>query len=502
MDRAVAGRRATVERPLRGRFPTGDSGAERLPALETAAAEGYKRPATHSPAASRPGPTMLDRILIVDDEPLVLETLSEVLSSEGYPVSQAPDAREGLDVLAREPHALVLSDIRMPGMDGVEFLREVRRLHPGTDVVLMTGYGSLDGAIDAMALGAADYLIKPLKPKEILARVRSILTRRRLESEVHSLHSALRSRYDMHNLVAESPRMSALVAAVRRVKDGSEPLMVYGESGSGRHFLARTIHYASERRSHEFALVDARVTAPLDLAAMLFGVRTPGGRRRRGLLEKVEKGTVHIASLEAMPKDLQQRLGAALSTRKLDVGEKVVDLECRVIISSDEPPIDLLKSARLVNELALLRECPALHVPPLRQRKEDLAGLVAVFVETYSSEHGRSIRVGSGVIELLASHQFPGNVTQLFAVLTNAAKYSVDGELSVDSIERALRQSSLAEDRGIADHLGDREYQVILRAVQRNPGRLDHAAKELGISRTTLWRRMRKHGIKLEGEEE
>ena len=123
-------------------------------------------------------------------------------------------------------------------------------------------------------------------------------------------------------------------------------------------------------------------------------------------------------------------------------------------------------------------------------------------METYSSEHGRSIRVGSGVIALLASHQFPGNVTQLFAVLTNAAKYSVDGELSVDSIERALRQSSLAEDRGIADHLGDREYQVILRAVQRNPGRLDHAAKELGISRTTLWRRMRKHGIKLEGEEE
>jgi transcriptional regulator of acetoin/glycerol metabolism len=125
---------------------------------------------------------------------------------------------------------------------------------------------------------------------------------------------------------------------------------------------------------------------------------------------------------------------------------------------------------------------------------------VAVFVETHSSEQGRSVRVGSGVIELLSSHQFPGNVTQLFAVLANAATHSVDGEISVESVERALRQSNLVEDKGIADHLGDREYQIVLRAVQRNPGRLDQAARELGVSRTTLWRRMKKHGIKLEGE--
>lgn len=443
---------------------------------------------------------MLDRILIVDDEPLVLETLSEVLSSQGYPVSQASDARAGLDVLAREPHALVLSDIRMPGMDGVEFLREVRKVHPGTDVVLMTGFGSLDGAIDAMALGAADYLIKPLKPKEILARVRSILTRRKLESEVHSLHSALRSRFDMHNLVAESPRMSALVAAVRRVKDATETLVIFGQPGSGRRFLARTVHYSSERRSSEFALLDARVPPPGGIEAALFGARTPGGRRRRGVLEKVERGTVHIASVEALATDLQVRLGAALVTRKLDVGEKIVDLECRVIVSSDEPPIDLLNSRRLPSELGTLKECAALHMPPLRQRIEDLPGLVAVFVETHSSEHGRSVRVGSGVIELLSSHQFPGNVTQLFAVLSNAATHSVDGEISVESVERALRQSNLVEDKGIADHLGDREYQIVLRAVQRNPGRLDQAARELGVSRTTLWRRMKKHGITLEGE--
>ena len=184
---------------------------------------------------------MLDRILIVDDDPLVLQTLSDVLTHEGFHVSKASSGRDALDLLGREPHALLLSDIRMPEVDGMELLSEVRRVHPGTDVVLMTGYGSLDGAIDSMMIGAADYLIKPLKPREVIARIRSILQRRRLEAELHSLQSELRSRYDMHNIVAASPRMMAVVPAVQRVRDSSEPVVLSGEEGSGRRFLATAV---------------------------------------------------------------------------------------------------------------------------------------------------------------------------------------------------------------------------------------------------------------------
>jgi DNA-binding NtrC family response regulator len=440
---------------------------------------------------------MLDRILIVDDEPLVLETLAEVLGTEGHPVSKAADAAEGLRSLADEPHALVLSDIRMPGMDGIEFLREVRRLHPGTDVMLMTGFGSLDGAIDAMALGASDYLMKPLKSKEILARVRAILTRRRLESELHALHSELRSRFDMHNLVAESPRMLALVTAVRHVCDTDDTLLIHSEPGSGSRFLARAIHYSGRRRNEEFLAIDARTVRSDDLESALFGHQTPGGRRRRGALERVGAGTVHLGGLEFLAPALQARLGAALGTRRLNVGEREIELDCRLILSCEQPPAELFQSGHIKSELDLLRQAATLHMPSLAQRREDLPGLVAVFVESHASEHGRSLRLQPGVLDRLSSQHFPRNVAQLFAALSNAATFAVDGELTLECIDRSLRQSSLSEDHGIADHLGDREYQIVVRAVQRNPGRLDKAAKELGISRTTLWRRMRKYDIKL-----
>lgn len=441
---------------------------------------------------------MLDRILIVDNEPLVLETLAEVLGSDGYPVTKAQDASVGLRALADEPHALVLSDIRMPGMDGIEFLREVRRMHPGTDVMLMTGFGSLDGAIDAMALGASDYLMKPLKSKEILARVRAILTRRRLESELHALHSELRSRYDMHNLVAESPRMHALVTAVRRVCDTDEPLLLHAEPGSGCRYLARSIHYSGRRRNEEFLAIDARAVQAHDLEAALFGHETVGGRRRRGALERVGAGTVHLAGLEFVSPALQTRLGETLASHRLDLGgRREIELDCRLVLSCEEPPAELFQSGRLTPALDRLREAAWLHMPSLAQRREDLPGLVAVFVESYASEHGRSLRLQPGIIDRLSTQHFPRNVAQLFAALSNAATFALDGELTLECLERSLRQSSLSEDHGIADHLGDREYQVVVRAVQRNPGRLDKAARELGISRTTLWRRMRKYDIKL-----
>jgi DNA-binding NtrC family response regulator len=438
---------------------------------------------------------MLDRILIVDDDPLVLQTLSEVLTREGFHVSKASSAHEALDLLAREPHALLMSDIRMPGIDGMELLAEVRRVHPGTDVMLMTGYGSLDGAIDSMMLGAADYLIKPIKPREVIARIRSILQRRRLEAELHSLQSELRSRYDMHNIVAASPRMMAVVPAVQRVRDSAEPVVLSGEEGSGRRFLARTIHYSGARRAREFALVDASVPPPDGLETLLFGEVRLNGRRRRGLLERAEGGTVHLAAFDAIDPALQLRIAEVIETRRLPAEADGAPLDTRLILSVDDARPE---RGERVREPAALRKLVTLHVPPLRQRIEDVPGLVAVFLEEFALEHGRTLRIGPRVVEILSAHPFPGNVRQLFAVLGHSAMLSIDGVLSASNLERSLRQSDLGEQRPISDHLGDREYQLVLKAVQRNPGRLDQAARELGVSRTTLWRRMRKYNIRLE----
>jgi DNA-binding NtrC family response regulator len=444
---------------------------------------------------------MLDRILVVDDEPIVLEVVADVLAREGFQVSQALDGRSALAVLEREPHGLVLCDLHMPGMGGLELLKEVLRCHPGTDVIIMTGFGTVDGAIDALAQGAADYVTKPLKPREIVARIRAILQRRKLEAEVHSLQSELRSRYDRHNLVAVSPRMMGVASALARISTSEDPVVLYGEPGSGLRFLACAVHYQSPRRDGAFLCVDCDSEAREGVGAAIFGRREDGQRLQRGALERAQDGSLHLRRVEALPHPVQAKLAAALQSRRFarEYDGEEIPLGARLIVSASAPLSELLSDGRLAPELAVLNDCVTITMPPLRLRSQDLPGLVSVFVDQYAVEHGQMLRVAPEAIDLLRGQDFPGNVRQLFAVLRHAATLSPDGTLRREALERSLRQSSLATTAAsapIAHHLEDWEHQLVLRAVHRHPGRLDEAARELGLSRTTLWRRMRKYGIR------
>jgi two-component system response regulator HydG len=445
---------------------------------------------------------MLDRILVVDDEPIVLDILGEVLAREGFHVSKTHDAQNALEVLARDPHELVLCDIRMPGMDGFEFLRHVHRGHPATDVVLMTGYASLDGAIDAMTLGAADYLIKPLKPKEVVARIHAILQRRRLEAELHSLQSELRSRYEIHNVVAFSARMRAVVSALRRVADQTDPVVFCGEAGTGRRFVARTLHYTSQRREHPVAILNCANPFHSDLRVEVFGLAKNGRRVYRGQIDRCRNGSLHLADFEGLPRELQIQIVDVLRAGQYTpVGaEQPLPLETRVTLSLSAPASELIERGTLAPELSPMKDFVTITVPSLRQRIEDLPGLVSAFVDSYAIDHGQTLRVAPESLKVFSGYEFPGNVSELNALLAHAAKNSLDGALSVELVERSFRQASAGANPVVtpmSDQLDDREYQLVLRAVSRHPGRLDQAAKELGISRTTLWRRMRKYGIKL-----
>ena len=446
---------------------------------------------------------MLDRILVVDDEPVVLDFLSDVLTREGFQVSLATQAHEALERLDETPHDLVLCDIRMPGMDGFELLRTVCRRHPGTDVILMTGHASVDGAIDALTLGAADYLIKPLKPKEIEARIRACLERRKLEAQIHALRSELRSRYQRHNIVAESPRMTAVVAALHRVAGLDEPVLLCGETGSGRHFLARAIHHASGRRDEPIAEFDCDQTPPRKAGELLFGRPAAGARRQPGQLERLAGGTLLLAEFQHLSPEVQRDVGRALTSGSWRAsGEREERaLRTRLLFSTSIAPGELIGSGKVVPELAAVADLVTLHVPPLRERADDLPGLVRAWIDEYAVEHGRMLEVPPETLGLLSSWSFEGNVRQLELVLGHAATLSSENLLSPDVVQRALeRDAPMAAGTGrISDHLDEREYQLVLRAVQRYPRRLDEAARELGVSRTTLWRRMRKYEIRLPG---
>lgn len=445
---------------------------------------------------------MTGRILIVDDESLVLSVLAEVLTSAGFDVNPASNAQAALDCLAREAHDIVLCDICMPGMDGMELLREVRRTQPSTDVILMTGYGSLDGAVDAMALGAADYLMKPLKPKEILARLRAVLERRRLETELQLLQSELRSRYHLHNVVAISPRMTALVSGLRRTATASDTAVLCGEPGSGRAFLARALHYSSNRHDHPFAFVSL-AGAPTEVAcAELFGRRTTERKIQRGQFDRTRLGTLVLRDLDRVARDAQQALGEALSRGRYRIADSADEapIESRIMVTLSGPPAELLARGTLHPSLAPLVDAVAIHVPALADRVDDVPGLIASFLTHYGNEHGRPLHIAAEAVERIRHTAFPGNVAQLFAVLGQCAALAPRGRIEDETLELILRQTGLAGANAwapMAEHLGDREKLLVMRAVSSHPGKLDQAAKELGISRTTLWRRMRKYGIRL-----
>ncbi len=448
---------------------------------------------------------MLGRILIVDDEPSVLHVLKHVLASPDYVVCAVDSCAAALEVLAREPYEVVLCDIRMPGMDGYELLRELRRSHPGTDVVLMTGYGTLDGAVDAMALGAADYLMKPLKPKEVLARIGAVLERRRLEAELFSLRTQLRSRQQLQNVIAISAGMTTLVSALRRVALGDELAVLYGEPGSGRAFLGRTLHHLSPRRDGPFAYQSLLGVSAAELQTTLFGRRAADRTSRRGQFERTGGGTLVLGNVESLDPEAQVALGRALTDGSFQPMDSttVLKLDTRIMLTLSRPAAELLAAGQLQPELAFLSGVIGIEVPPLRDRCEDLPGLIADFLTSFGNENGVAMQISADAIERLRATTFPGNVAQLFSVLRQCATLSPRGRIEDSTLDLTLRQTGLAASSfwaPMAEHLGDREKLLVMRAVADHPGRLDSAAQELGISRTTLWRRMRKYGIRLQLE--
>lgn len=440
---------------------------------------------------------MQDRILVVDDDPLVLDVVAAALERESFQVSKVRDGASALELLRREPHELVLCDMRMPGVDGNELLGQVSRQHPGTDVVIMTGYATREGALDALARGAADYLVKPLSPKDVVQTCRGILERRRLESELRAVKSQLRSRFEHHNIVAVSPRMEALLAALGRLSESDAPVLLCGEVGTGRRFFARTLHQTGRRREQPYAEIPCDTTPADGVHRDLVGAHPPGERLRRGRLERLAEGTLHLYRAELLEPELQSWLADILERgeyRRPGVSQPL-PLRTRMILSLSGAPDELVEQGRLVPGLARAGDCVTVHVPPLASRVEDIPGLVRVFLDMHAVENGRAVQVTPATVELLSRQRFPGNVRQLFATLMHCASLVSDGMITPELAERSLRKADLLADATpMAKHLGDREFEVLRKAIGKH-SRLDDVARHLGISRTTLWRRMRKYGL-------
>jgi DNA-binding NtrC family response regulator len=446
----------------------------------------------------------IPRVLIVDDEPYVRESLAEVLGAEGFEVRTASAAGEALELLESLDFDVVLTDLRLGEPDGLWLLERVRAAHPSLPVILFTGAGSVRDAVQAMKVGAFDFVLKPVDPEELSVLVRRATEHRALLAEVGQLRRKLRDLRGPRRMVGSSLALRQVLEAVERVGPTEATVFVTGESGTGKELVAEAIHRASPRRECELVEVNCAAIPEELFESELFGHRrgsfTGAVSDRRGRFGEAEGGTLVLDEVGTLTPALQAKLLRVLETGEYQmVGEsrtRVADV--RVVAITNEKLAERVKEGSFRADLYYRLNVFPIEVPPLRLRKEDIAELV---LHMLSQIPGAPPRIGEQALALLRSYDWPGNVRELRNVLERASIASGPvAELRSDLL-RPILESALPSIRmvagmpGLRERLDAHERDILLAALASTEGRRGKAAEMLGIDPRNFGYYLKKHGI-------
>jgi nitrogen regulation protein NR(I) len=449
-------------------------------------------------------------LLIVDDEEPQRVMLSNILGRAGFDVVTAADGNEALARLRDASFDLMLTDQRMPSMDGLELLERVRRTRPELPVILMTAYGTVSTAVEAMKRGASDYLTKPFERDELLVVVEKAIRHRRLEDEVVTLRGALRERYRLDNLVGGAPSMQAVFALIERVAATDVPVLITGDSGTGKELVARAVHQNSGRASGPFVALNCAAVPETLLESEFFGHErgafTGATRTHEGRFEQADGGTLFLDEIGAMRVDLQAKLLRAIQEGEIQrIGSTVTrKVDVRILAASCEDLEQAIRNRTFREDLYYRLNVVPIVLPPLRDRVEDLPMLVDHFVSRAARKFGReSIRVAPAVLDRLQRHTWPGNVRELENCIERMVVLTRGDELTVDDVPPGVGLTKNAAAGNVDDfelplegvRLPELEKHLIQQALRRTRGHLRPAAQLLGISYKTLQYRLRKHEL-------
>jgi len=449
------------------------------------------------------------RLLVVDDQRNMRVTTAMLLRQEGYEVTEAAAAEEALRVLERETFDLLLTDLRMEPVDGLELLRRVLESSPATQVIVMTAYGTIESAVEAMRLGAADYVSKPFKEGELLVRIEKALEKTRLIRQVGALTGELRERYGVDKIVGQSAPVREMVARIVRVAQTDSTVLITGESGTGKELVARAVHTASARAAGTFVAVNCAALTTSLLESELFGhakgAFTGALRARRGLYEEANGGTIFLDEIGETDTGFQAKLLRALQEREIRrVGESsAVRVDVRVVAATNQDLRRAIVEKRFREDLFYRLNVVPIRVPPLRERKADIPLLATHFLARFNQRNGSRKELSSGALARLEAHDFPGNVRELENLIEQAAALSLSDRIAADDIgvepAPAPKPEANAASPGaparLSDVVDEAERAAIRSAMARNHGDLGAVARELGVSPTTLWRKSRRLGV-------
>ena len=449
------------------------------------------------------------RVLILDDDESFRTVLRYNLTQAGYEVMGAEDGHEGLRLLERHPFSVLISDIKMPGMDGMEVLRHAREKRPDLIVIMVTAYGSIEMAVEAMRDGAHDYITKPLNRDELLLTLQRALERKHLEQENLRLREELGERFHVDRIVGDSAPMRQLLESVRKVAATDATVLLTGETGTGKELVARAIHYNSPRRDRPLVVVNCAAIPKDLLESELFGhvkgAFTGAARERDGTFAAADRGTLFLDEIGTLAYGLQAKLLRVLQDRQVTKvgGEKPFTVDVRIVAATNADLRSAVEEGTFREDLYYRLNVVPLEIPPLRERKEDIPSLAEHFLGELSP--GKPLAAHPQVLKALTAYPWPGNVRELRNVIERMVIFQSGDTLLPETLPREILGSPSNAPGGGGNpidlppegaSLEEMEKAIVVRALEINGWNKSRTAKFLRVPRHILLYRMEKYGLK------
>src|SRR5512136_376970 len=451
---------------------------------------------------------MTGSILIVDDEKGQREILSTILQKEGYRIVDAPGGREALERLKEEEFDLILTDLKMQGMSGMELLENALGLDPRQCIVMMTAHGTIDSAVEAMKKGAFDYLEKPLDREDLLMTLQRAMGHVSLLQENRVLHKKLEGTQGIPNIIGEHPKIKEVFRIINKIAPTNSTVLIFGESGTGKEMVARAIHERSPRKDHPFFAINCAAIPETLMESELFGHEkgsfTGAGSREIGIFEAAEKGTIFLDEIGEMSVAMQAKLLRAIQEKEIRrVGGKAnIPIDVRLISATNRDLEAEIRKGTFRDDLYYRLNVIRLNLPPLRERGSDIATLADFFVRKYSQATGIQLKgISKPALKILMNYSWPGNVRQLESIIERGvlmaeSDYIQPEDLPAEVHEDASHSGQLPFDlppEGIS--IEELERDIIIKAMDRAGWIIAKAAPLLGMSYKTLQYRLEKFGI-------
>jgi len=451
---------------------------------------------------------MSSKVLIVDDEKLMRISLESQLKKEGYNVKSVDNAIDGLKMVKSEEYDAVVTDLRLSGMSGIDFLKEIKKHNQEIIVVIMTAYGTLESAVSAIKEGAYDYIAKPFSTDELIIKLQRALYYKNTTAEVNRLRKEIQSEFEFSNIIGKSEAMKKVLETVKSVSDRDATVLIRGESGTGKEKIAGAIHYHSIRRNGSFIRVSCAALNREILESELFGHEkgafTGAVKTRRGRFELANGGSIFLDDVDDIPLDMQVKLLRVLQERTFERvgGEETLSVDVRIICATKKDLLEHVKEGYFREDLFYRLNVVPINIPPLRERKEDIPLLINYFLKKFVSQYEDALPdVSQEVIDVLLAYNWPGNVRELENVIEHALAFSKSKGISIETLPEYLRRVDIRTDLlsmdlsnkqeiNLQDALTEVEKKLIQWAHQKTNGNQVKMAEILGIPRTTLRNRL------------